>query len=55
MGDSPYCPGDLAVLSITICELALSIAQQKFATCFGAPAQYFKQLGNNRYQPGIYL
>jgi hypothetical protein len=32
-----------------------SIAQQKFVTGFGAPVQYFKQLGNNLYQPGIYL
>jgi hypothetical protein len=32
-----------------------SIAQQKFVSGFGAPAQYFKQLGNNLYQPGIYL
>jgi hypothetical protein len=32
-----------------------SIAQQKFVTGFGAPAQYFKQLGNNLYQPSIYL
>jgi hypothetical protein len=31
------------------------IAQQKFVTVFSVPAQYFKQLGNNRYQPGIYL
>jgi hypothetical protein len=32
-----------------------SIAQQKFVTGFGAPAQYFKQLGDNQYQLGIYL
>ncbi len=32
-----------------------NIAQQKFVTGFGAPAQYFKQLAADIHKPDTYL